>query len=93
MSIAWTTAEERAELNTERVGIWRPADIKTATLIYQPVAVDDASIAELAERALAAHEHVLAMRIGIDYYLNTNVRAPGQRVPKRLLPVRGTQLH
>jgi hypothetical protein len=54
---------------------------------YQPVEVGGSDVGDLADRALARHQHAIAIRISVGYYLNWNVNARPRRPRKRLLPV------
>ena len=78
---------EPAELVTTTAAE-RPFDVRAASATYQPVQVSGADVGDLAGQALARHEHAIAIRIRIDYYLNTNVNTRPGRLRKRLLPVR-----
>jgi hypothetical protein len=85
MGIGWVSRGEQADLVTTTAAV-RPVDVSAATATYQPVEVSGADVADLAGRALARHEHAIAIRIRIDYYLNTNINAQPGRLRKRLLP-------
>jgi hypothetical protein len=85
MRIGWTTRGKPAGLVTATT-LGRGAP-RTATATYQPVEVGGDDVGDLAARALARHEHAVAIRIKIDYYLDMNVNVRPGRLRKRLLPV------
>lgn len=88
MGIGWVSRGKPAELVTTTAGGRPGGDPHAATPVYQPVEVGGADVGDLAGQALARHQHAIAIRIKIDYYLNTNVNARPGRLRKRLLPVR-----
>jgi hypothetical protein len=85
MGVGWATRGRRPELRTDR-GTIRSGDPRIATAMYQPVEVGGTSMDRLASEALARHQHTIAIRIGIDYYYNSNVNAEPGRLRKRLFP-------
>jgi hypothetical protein len=85
MGVGWASRDRPSELRTSRETI-RSGDSRIATVLYQPVEVGGTSVDILASKALARHQHVIAIRIGEDYYYNYNVNAKPDRLPKRLLP-------
>lgn len=87
MGIGWISRRGPADLVTTTAA-GRPGDAGTARATYHPVEVGGPDIGDLADQALARHEHAIAIRIRIDYYLNANVNARPGRLRKRLLPVR-----
>ena len=87
MGIGWISRGQHAELVTTTAG-GRSGAARTATATYHPVEAGGPEVRDLAGRALARHEHAVAVRIGIVYYLNSNVNAAPGRLRKRLLPVR-----
>ena len=87
MGIGWVSRGRPAELVTTTAGGWHSGDPRTATPVCQPVEVDGADVGDLTVQALARHQHAIAIRIKIGYYLNTNVNARPGRLRKRLLPV------
>jgi hypothetical protein len=87
MGIGWASRGEPPLLTTTREGA-RPGDPRTATVTYQPVEVAGNGVDRLAGQALDRHEHAVAIRIEVTYYLNANVNARPGRLRKRLLPVR-----
>jgi hypothetical protein len=86
MGMGWISRGEPGDLETTRAG-GRPGDPRAATATYQPVEVGGSDVGDLADRALARHQHAIAIRIGIGYYRNWNVNARPGRPRKRLLPV------
>ncbi len=105
MGIGWASRGQAAELHASLGGLpgcrgepadrdqarrlgW-PEDLRTANPIYQPVELAGASVDSLASRALALHQHAIAIRIELGYYPNLNPAAPEYRPRKRLLPVLG----
>ena len=87
MGIGWVSRGRPAELVTTTAGGWHGGDPRTATPVCQPVEVGGADVGDLTVQALARHQHAIAIRIKIGYYLNTNVNARPGRLRKRLLPV------
>lgn len=86
MGVGWASQGGAANLRTTTARNW-PGDLRTATSTYRPVEVSGTSIADLASRALAGHDHALAIRVEVTYYLNTNINARPGRLRKRLRPV------
>jgi hypothetical protein len=86
MTIDWASRGQSPELVTTRERHW-PDDPRAGTATYQPVQVADADVGRLAGQALEQHEHAVAIRIEVTYYLNSNVNARPGRLRKRLLPV------
>jgi hypothetical protein len=87
MGIGWISrGKPTAELVTTRAS-GLTGELRTTTATYHPVEVSGADPGDLAGRALARHEHVIAIRIKIYYYLDSNVNAAPGRLRKRLLPV------
>jgi hypothetical protein len=86
MAIGWSSGEWHADLETT------PALVRTdergaATVMYHPVEVAGPAISDLAQGALAGHEHAVVIRISVCYYLNPNANARPGRLRKRLRPV------
>jgi hypothetical protein len=87
MTISWVSRGKSLVL------VWagersRPGDPRTGTPTHQPVEVADTGVDQMAGRALERHEHAIAIRIELTYYLNANVNARPKRLRKRLLPIR-----
>jgi hypothetical protein len=88
MGIGWISrGKPTAELVTTRAS-GRSGDPRAATATYQPVDVGGSDVGDLADRALARHQHAIAIRISTGYYRNWNVNARPGRPRKKLLPVR-----
>jgi hypothetical protein len=62
-----------------------PGDLVAANAVYRPVEISGADVDELAGRAVARHEHAVAIRITAHYYRNAGLA--GDRLRKRLRPV------
>jgi hypothetical protein len=45
-----------------------PADLASANAVYRPVEISEAGVSDLAGRAVARHEHAVAIRIAVEYY-------------------------
>jgi hypothetical protein len=86
MGIGWISRNQPAELVTTTAAD-RRGDPRTASATYQPVEIGGTAVGRLAEHALARHEHAIAIRITITYYLNANVNASPDRLRKKMLPV------
>jgi hypothetical protein len=87
MGIGWISrGKPTAELVTTRAG-GRPGAPRAATATYRPVEVGGSDVGDLADRALARHQHAIAIRISTGYYQNWNVNVRPGRPRKRLLPV------
>jgi len=84
MGIGWISRSQPAELVTTTAA-GRRGDPRTATATYQPMEISGTAVGRLGEQALAHHEHAIAIRITITYYLNANVNASPGRLRKSQL--------
>jgi hypothetical protein len=65
-----------------------PADLASANAVYRPVEISDTSVADLAERAVARHQHAVAIRIAVEYYYPK--LGPTDRLTSRVRPTMPT---
>jgi hypothetical protein len=89
VQVGWTSRGQPPDPRWTLDGTWRPAGPvppETASRYWHPVETDDADISVLAARALAGHEHAIAIGIPICYYFNPDVRRSPIR--RSLFPVR-----
>lgn len=61
---------------------------RVASPFYRPVEISDEDTGALQTRALAAHQHAVAIVVELDYYVNLNANERPHRLRKRLIPVR-----
>lgn len=85
MGIGWISRGEPADLVTTTATSGQ-AGLRAATATAQPVEISGSDVTGLAGQALARHEHAIAIRITIGYYLNANINARPGRLRKRVLP-------
>lgn len=90
LTVGWTSRGQPPDPQWTLDGRWHqgqppaPEPPRTASRYCQPVDCRYADTEALAADALSSHEHAIALRIGICYYLNPDVRRFPMR--KRILP-------